>query len=264
MSSTHGDDHAERWPPGETGEPSSLPAEPPGLVDKATTLSRLARLVAGADPELSLPERLAQACRRMLGVDSVAITLENTTPQRITLWSTNDHAARLEDLQEVTGEGPSHHAYTFGEPVIAHLNDDEPRWPQFTDHARRVVGDATVHALPLHPDHDVIGVLTLLQLPPVRTIPSLSEAQFLADAIGAALLGDSPGENDPGGDGPWSSRAGIHQAIGMVIAQLHLSEPNALAILRAHAFAHDTTLHDIATQVLTGRLDFGSDSSDSL
>jgi hypothetical protein len=238
------------------------------MTDRAQILGRLARLVAAADPRQSLPERLAEACRRILAVDGVAITLENTTLQRITLWSTNDAAARLEDAQEVTGEGPSQHAYATGEPVITRLDRDEQRWPQFTDAARRMLGDVTIHALPIRPDHDVIGVLTVHQLPPVTGRPSLDAARFLADAIGAALLVDPP-EQDAGvdptaGAGPWSSRAEIHQAIGMVIAQLRVGAHDALAILRAHAYAHATTLHEIAAQVLSGRLDFGSDSSESL
>jgi hypothetical protein len=35
---------------------------------------------------------------------------------------------------------------------------------------------------------------------------------------------------------------------------------DALAILRAHAYAHDTTLADIAHQVVTRQLDFRGDS----
>lgn len=264
MSSTHGDDNGDRWPPGCAKQPSPLPPEPPGPADKAEILGRLARLVAAADPRQSLPERLAQACRHLLNVDGTAITLENTTLQRITLWSTSEDAARLEDLQEVTGEGPSHQAFTTGEPVTAQLNDDEQRWPEFADGARRAVGDVTIHALPIRPDHEVIGVLILLQLPATGASPLLAGAQFLADAIGAALLTGAPGEDDTARDGPWSSRAEVHQAIGMVIAELHISMADALAILRAHAFAHDTSVHDIAMQVLSRRLDFGSDSSESL
>jgi hypothetical protein len=44
----------------------------------------------------------------------------------------------------------------------------------------------------------------------------------------------------------------------MVVAQLGLSPQDALGILRAHAFVHDTPLAEIARQVVTRRLDFGA------
>ena len=42
----------------------------------------------------------------------------------------------------------------------------------------------------------------------------------------------------------------------MVMAQLSISATDALALLRAHAFALDTTLLDVAHQVLDRRLVF--------
>jgi AmiR/NasT family two-component response regulator len=58
----------------------------------------------------------------------------------------------------------------------------------------------------------------------------------------------------------WSARAEVHQATGMVIAQLRMPADDALAILRAHAYANDTTLADIAHQVVTRQLDFQGES----
>ena len=265
VSSSHGGDgRQDRWPPDNTDE-RGLPQQPPAdLTDKAEMLARLARLVAAGDRRHSLPERLADACRRLLRVDGTAITLHNTTLQRITLWTTDPAAARLEDLQEVTGEGPSHEAFTTGEPVITRLDENERRWAEFTDAARRSIGVLTIHALPIRSQVEVIGVLSLHQFDPVATVPPLDGAQFLADAIGAALIADAPTPDYIEDAGPWSNRAEIHQATGMVIAQLRVPASDALAILRAHAFAHDATLQDIAAQVIAGRLDFGSDSSESL
>jgi AmiR/NasT family two-component response regulator len=57
--------------------------------------------------------------------------------------------------------------------------------------------------------------------------------------------------------GPWASRSQIHQATGMVVAQLRLSPEDALALLRAHAYAQDSTLAEIAASVVQKRrLDF--------
>ena len=54
----------------------------------------------------------------------------------------------------------------------------------------------------------------------------------------------------------WSDRAQVHQAVGMVVAQLRVSTEDALAILRAHAFAEGTNLDVIAALILERRLDF--------
>lgn len=234
------------------------------MTDKARILARLAHLVAADDRREALAGRLAEACRLILAVSGAAITVENTTMERMTLCATDDDAARLEDLQEVLGEGPSHDAFTSATAVITALDDTEGRWPEFTAAARRAMGEVSVHAMPMRPGGEVIGVLSLYRVPGPSYTQPLEGAQFLADAVGAALLSETPLADPPGDDGPWATRAEIHQATGMVTAQLGLHPEDALAILRAHAFAHDTSLADIARQVVTRRLDFGKESSESL
>jgi hypothetical protein len=234
------------------------------VTDKARILARLAHLVAADDRREALAGRLAEACRLILAVSGAAITVENTPMERMTLCATDDDAARLEDLQEVLGEGPSHDAFTSATAVITALDDTEGRWPEFTAAARRAMGEVSVHAMPMRPGGEVIGVLSLYRVPGPSYTQPLEGAQFLADAVGAALLSETPLADPPGDDGPWATRAEIHQATGMVTAQLGLHPEDALAILRAHAFAHDTSLADIARQVVTRRLDFGKESSESL
>jgi hypothetical protein len=70
-----------------------------------------------------------------------------------------------------------------------------------------------------------------------------------------------------GGPGDWAgrdgwlepmvaSRAEIHQAIGMVLAQLGVSADTALARMRGHAFAEQRLLIDVAHDVVARRLVF--------
>lgn len=66
-------------------------------------------------------------------------------------------------------------------------------------------------------------------------------AQFLSDSVGAALLGDEASSTGEGLSS-WASRATVHQATGMVVAQLGVSAEDALALLRAHAFSSDLPL----------------------
>jgi AmiR/NasT family two-component response regulator len=46
----------------------------------------------------------------------------------------------------------------------------------------------------------------------------------------------------------------------MVLAQLHISPDDALALLRAHAFSHNISMATIAEQVVTRQLHFTEDA----
>jgi hypothetical protein len=54
----------------------------------------------------------------------------------------------------------------------------------------------------------------------------------------------------------WNSRARVNQATGMVMAQLRVSPDDALAVLRAHAYAHGRALSEVSDDIIGGGLDF--------
>ena len=232
------------------------------MTAKADVLAQLVRVVVGEGSDQSLPMRLCHASSVILGADGSAVTLCYTESTRLTVCATDQIAARLEDLQDVLGEGPGPDAYLTGRMVRASLGEqsrrvDEQarRWPAFAAAAQAEVGAAAITAIPIQPGIDVLGVLTLYQLParPLTKDPTL--AQFVADTLGAALLRDG-GLKDDMGNGPWSLQAAVHQAAGMVIAQLGVSPEDALALLKAHAFADGTSMKTIAQAVVERRLDF--------
>jgi hypothetical protein len=107
-------------------------------------------------------------------------------------------------------------------------------------------------------DERVIGVLTFYQSQSFPQDLALPEATLvrLAAATGAALVRDPTALDVVLDDGPWDSRAKIHQATGMVMAQLRVTSVDAIAVLRAHAYAGDLTLDDVARRVLERSLKF--------
>ena len=223
-------------------------------------LTRLAQQVALERPGDPLPARMCRACARVLGAGGAALTLANNDPERWVLFASDERAARLEDLQEVLGEGPSTDSYRTGELVEAQLGTGAPsRWPHLSDAARQAFGPLDVMAVPIHPDTEVLGVLTLYQDRGQRLLYGHATCQLLADSLGAALL-HSPElagrDLDDHSADPWTDRARVHQATGMVVAQLAVGPDDAMALLRAHAFAHGATLGQIADQVLARDLDF--------
>lgn len=227
------------------------------MADFGDLLIRLTSAVAHAAPG-SLSQRLCTAYRELAGATGAAITVRYGTPERVTLAVTDPAAARLEDLQDVVGEGPGHAAWRTGQIEIGVLPArSTSRWSLFDEAAEDLVDSASIHAVPMRPSRETFGVATLYQVPradqPLRL--DRRQLQFLANALGAALLRDAAALDEENA-GPWASRAQIHQATGMVVAQLHVGPEDALALLRAHAYAHQAPLSDIAASVVERRLTF--------
>ncbi len=232
--------------------------------DQVEMLALISRYAARADPAEPLALRLCRAAAEVVGAGGVAITVATGRLERFTLCTTDDVSARLEDLQEVLGEGPSLDAYRSAEPQTLDLRGDDPRWPRLLDTALDTVGAAVLHAYPIHPGPQVLGVTTFYLSDAARG-PALQvdpmTVQGLVNAVGVALIAeDADVATGSGTGGPWATRAKIHQATGMVIAQLGVSAADALALLRAHAFAQSRTLAETAGAVVNRRLTFVPDA----
>jgi hypothetical protein len=223
-------------------------------------LVRLARAVATTPIEHALSERLCMACRDLAGADAAALSMTYDSNDRMTLFATDDLAAQLEELQDVFGEGPAHTAAHTGAVAVCHVSEGSSSpWPHFAVAAQERVGAATVHAVPMMPDGETIGVMTLYQGDHGEDRPlALPQDTLtrLAAATAAALVRDPDATAEEVERGPWQSRARIHQATGMVVAQLAMPPDDALAVLKAHAYAADTTLEDVASRVLSRTLRF--------
>ncbi|MFC0623478.1 ANTAR domain-containing protein [Kribbella deserti] len=227
------------------------------MVKYTELLTRLTDLTVATSPPVGLPERLCRASQEILGADGAALTVRNTTASRATVCTTDKVIARLANLQEVTGQGPCREAFQHGTYFTVDLDDRfDPRWPEFSRAARRAVGPATMYSFPIHPDGETFAVISLYTVPDKDLAESTGDAQFLFDAAGKALLGDAAAHARLELAGAWSSHAEVHQACGMVVAQLHVAPDDALAILRAHAYARTITLADTARRVIDRELDF--------
>lgn len=104
----------------------------------------------------------------------------------------------------------------------------------------------------------MIGAISLSRRQPGPLAVTVGDAQVLADALADMLVNDPmayAAASDPAQDGGWSARANVHRAAGIVAAQLGTSIADALALLRSYAFATDSGLHEVATDVVESRLD---------
>jgi hypothetical protein len=225
------------------------------MSDQVSVLAQMAHIVATAPQQEALPARLCRAYVEVLGADGGAVTLASTTRDRLTVSRSDGLSQQIEDLQDVLGEGPGQDAYREGRAVVATVDGARATsFPMFSEMVGVITRPLTVWAVPMHPGGMTIGVITVYRRAGGLSC-SVHDAQLLADSIGAALLDDpvAAGLTPLAG---WSDRSRVHQATGMVVAQLGMAPDDALAILRAHAFAEGTSLDVIATRVVDRRLSF--------
>lgn len=213
----------------------------------------------------ALAERICRAFIDELDIDGAAISVHTAGNLRETLHASDVTADLLEELQFSLGEGACMDAARSGRPVLVpDMGDvaESARWPVYAEAVVERAGVGAVFALPLQWATINLGVLDLYR----KAAGSLSPAQ-LRDATAAAdiaalmLLGlrTDPGD-DRVWDRSWGNRMEIHQATGMVVAQLNVSATDAFARLRAYAFTEHQLLGDVAHDVVARRLRFTEDT----
>lgn len=217
------------------------------------------------------PVSVAHVCSaavRTVGVDGAGVSVVVNANLRETMHATDGVAAQLEELQLTLGQGPCVDTFNQRGPVLAaDLGEAQyaTRWPAFTS-AAMDRGARAIFALPLQ-----IGVIRLGAMDLYRTRPGalssgeLSDALAFAETAGMLLLDSAAGllpdtaELVWQRDEPTSHQAQVHQATGMIIAQLNVNADTAFARLRAYAFANERTLADVARDVVERRLRFDPD-----
>lgn len=220
-----------------------------------------------------LAELICHAYVVGLNVDGAALSLLTATDSRHTVYTTGATAETLEDLQFTLNEGVCIEAATTGQPVF--VNDIRragrtTRWPMFAAAVLEETPVRALFALPLQWGTTNLGVLDLYRTEP-DGLSDIQRRDALAATEAATLMmltlrTDSGGLVDS--DGAWldptvAGTAEIHQATGMVLMQLDVSAADALASMRARAFAEQRLLIDVARDVVARRLSFtDEDSSD--
>lgn len=220
-------------------------------------VARMAAVLASLQTVEEGAPRLCEAGRRMLEADGAALTVVTSEQSVLVVASTDELASQLEELQEVVGEGPSRDAYRGNAVQVADFGEHgNGRWSLMHEHGRRLGFGGTIIAVPLRPGDDVIGTLTAHRATTQFDVDPAT-TDFLGAAIGLALVQDPQlGISDDFLAGGWPVKARIHQATGMVISQVGVRPEDALALLRGQAFANNTTLGDIAQQIVERRINF--------
>jgi hypothetical protein len=221
---------------------------------------RLARIVdaisfdGGSDPA-TYPQRVCTAGVDLLGVSGAGLTLM-TRNGLGAVWASDSACLAAEDLQFTLGEGPALDAFRSAAPALEpSLADAAARWPFFAP-AALGLGVRAAFSFPLQMGVICLGALNLFHdSPGFPSNEELADALVLSDVVTEDLIDlQALGELHWGPSDHLGQRARVHQATGMVSVQIESDMSTALACIRAHAFANEISIFDVADQVLARTL----------
>ncbi|SHN65162.1 GAF domain-containing protein [Geodermatophilus obscurus] len=203
---------------------------------------------------------------RTLPVSGVGMALMTDEGPAGTVAASDDGALQLEELQFTLGQGPCVDASRTGRPVLAPdlAVTSRQTWPQFGAGAD-AAGLRAVFALPLQVGGIRLGVLDLYR----DTAGELSREELtgalsFADAATHLLLDLQAQDTARRMPPPHAlevldDRAEVHQATGVVSVRAGVSPAQALALLRARAYAEGRPIGHLAGDVLDGVVALGGD-----
>lgn len=195
-----------------------------------------------------------------LPISGAVISITDRAGHRTTVAASDPAVARWDELELELGIGPLHDALLDSAPVmIGDLRGD--------DRARIIgahlesLGIRAVFALPLLLGAATIGVVGLYRSSPgALSSESLEVALALARATAVPAVRAALGSAESSAPVDRMSAPGIrrevHQATGMISAQLSITVSDAFARLRAHALVNERSVTDVAHDVVDGRLNF--------
>lgn len=221
-----------------------------------------------ADDERTLRHSVLLVCRSFVAsapIDGAAFTQMSSDTARDPWVASDDTITAIELAQYSLGEGPAQEAYKTRRAVLVpDLASPRAaaRWPMFVaETAHLEVGG--LFALPMQIGAITTGVCEVYR----RRAGPLSELDLRVlllamDDATLTLLALRSGSGDhtaevasPDGTLP----RGVHQATGMLVAQLGVNAETAFARLRAHAYATERTIHDVAEDIVERRLRLEAD-----
>jgi GAF domain-containing protein len=198
---------------------------------------------------------LVQTSIRFTSASEAGILLADADGMLHVVASSNERTSDVEEAQLGFDEGPCLDCIESGEPVeVADLSQASERWPRFVASAQKSGFDA-VHASPLRLRGQTFGAMNLFS-----TQPDAFSDQDAALALALTQMATislvqhetirRQGSVNDQLQQARDSRILIEQAKG-VLAQRHgVPIDAAFALLRTHARASGTRLHDIADLVV--------------
>ncbi len=199
---------------------------------------------------------LIAACVDVLDVTGVGIMVMVDNGHRGTVGGSDDAIRLVEELQYSLGIGPCIDTCNTGRPVLEPdlAHPVVPRWPELSGPAVDA-GVAAIFGFPVQIDGVGLGALDLYcdEIGDL-TAEQHADAIVMADVIAREIIqwqsAALPGTLTSELDQPERLRFAVHQASGMLSVQLDISVHDALARIRAHAYAEDRPLDEVAADIV--------------
>lgn len=208
---------------------------------------------------------LCQVAARILAARAVAVSLMTERGPTGIVAALDEESLVVEELQFILGEGPCWEAFETRAPVLVPdvQGDTSLRWPGYSA-AVQAHGLRSAFAFPLQVGSARLGVLDVYREQPGELAEeALADSLALAGIATEALVqgqGDAGDGAAPSGvEQALETRFAVYQAQGMVMVQLRVPLEEAMARLRAHAYAHDRTLGSVARDIVARTLTFDKD-----
>lgn len=229
---------------------------------------RRARIFAQMFGESLDPEtrRLCSGCAQITDASGAGIMLMSGDVPRGSICTTNAVSACIEQLQYDLMEGPCVDAYRLDRPVLEPdlACPTTPRWVAFTGPALDA-GVRAIFGFPLQVGAVRLGALNLYRdypgaLSPEQHADALVLAHLAAQAVLVLQASADPGQLAQALESDSDFQYVVHQAAGMVSAQLEISIAHALIRLRAYAFGNEMPLLEVASAVVDRCLRFDGEN----
>ena len=195
------------------------------------------------------------AVTNVAGAHAASVSLLGGASADIVLAS--DRTARTaQDLEFALGEGPARDSLADG-PLCVSTPDLGHRWQSYGAGVE-TLGVRSVAAVPLRIDHVAVGSLVVFGTASCAIGANLDRLRHIGDAFVHILLADHRDSADQTMAALLTDeldhRPVVHQAAGMVSVQQGCSVADALALLRARAFAQDADIMTVAQQIVDSHL----------
>jgi hypothetical protein len=225
---------------------------------RAEALEMIAAL--SPDPALTgLEQQLNRLCRALalhVGLAGATVQVISGTELGGLIATSDPVAAQVSELNYTLNEGPAIAALRTHRPILLNdlADDGDTRWPVYRSEA--VSRMRSVYAFPLQLGASILGVLECHDRRPRALTPAEKVLVSTFAQIALEWLcseGATPdGTLERSMVHAMDDHIEIARAQGMVMVDLDLSLMDALARMRAYAFAQDLTLLEVAREVLDG------------
>ena len=227
----------------------------------ADRLSGVLAAMAAVDGDAAtVIDRVCVAATRVLSLSGAGLSLMVDGELCGTAGATGSGIELIQELQLSLGQGPCVDAWRSGEPVTESDLADPAllRWPVFAQPAVEA-GVRAVFAFPLRVGAIRIGVMALYRdREGGLSADEFADGLVLAEVAVQVVLGLQAGAEPDALHALLSTQpaywAEVHQATGMISAQLGVSLDEAFVRLRAVSFAENRQLGEVAGDVVARRL----------